>query len=315
MKLVLAGVGALAIALFLLAPLPTGLFDAPRTPNDKKTEPEATIIFGGDMIFDRYIRQIFETVGGDYIFSCVAPPLIDADAAVANLEGPITTNLSVAASGSGKNTAGFTFTFPPETAALLKRHNISIVSLDNNHTADFGREGVEQTKQFLKEAGVEFFGGPKTSKQEPVLRTDIKGVPLSFIGYNEFEVLSSHNSTIHETIVSEKENGRVVVVYAHWGEEYTAVVPRVRTLAHRFAEAGAALIIGSHPHIVQESEEYEGARIFYSLGNFVFDQYFSDAVREGLLLSVTFSPAGVSGINEIPIILNPDGRTCLREFN
>ena len=75
----------------------------------------------------------------------------------------------------------------------------------------------------------------------------------------------------------------------------------------------ASLVVGSHPHIVQEVEQYKGVSIYYSLGNFIFDQYFSEEVTNGLLLSVTFTDDGVSSIQEVPIKLHPDGRTCVAD--
>lgn len=114
-------------------------------------------------------------------------------------------------------------------------------------------------------------------------------------------------------IFAEKNLGNVVVVYTHWGEEYVPRTEKMKTLARQFVDAGASLVVGSHPHVVQESERYSDQYIYYSLGNFVFDQYFSDAVRNGLLLEVTFDPSGVESIKEIPIVLHPDGRTCFRD--
>ena len=83
-----------------------------------------------------------------------------------------------------------------------------------------------------------------------------------------------------------------------------------RELAHSFVDAGAEIVIGSHPHVVEESEAYKGKHIYYSLGNFIFDQYFSEDVQHGLLLQVTFGQGGVLSVREIPIELKHDRRTC-----
>jgi poly-gamma-glutamate synthesis protein (capsule biosynthesis protein) len=71
------------------------------------------------------------------------------------------------------------------------------------------------------------------------------------------------------------------------------------------------MVIGSHPHVVEEHELYKGKYIYYSLGNFIFDQYWDDAERDGLLLRVVFDPSGVQSVREIPIELEHDRRTCL----
>jgi len=255
----------------------------------------ATVIFGGDMMFDRYIRQITDTVGGDYLFSCIDPVLFGADLVVANLEGPIT--------DSPPSSEPLTFTFPPETAALLARHNIGMVNLGNNHILNFGAAGKESTESYLRTAGVRFFG-------PGIATTTVNGIPLAFINYNEFSAASSYASVLQNTSIV-REEGYVPIVYAHWGEEYSSTTARQRELAHQFVDAGAAIVIGSHPHVVQEHELYKRKNIYYSLGNFIFDQYFSPEVRRGLLLRLTVTPTGVSGIEELPVELLSDGRTCL----
>jgi len=271
--------------------------------------PKATIMFGGDMMFDRYIRQVSETVGGDYVFSCIAPTLLEADGVVANLEGPIASFPSVSIGAPEDAPEHFTFTFPLETATLLARHNFLAVNLGNNHIANFGREGVEQTKQYLNEAGVLFFGDPQANEEGRVLHTEVNDIPFSLVNWSDW----TSDKTDHtvQQVQKEKELGNVVVVYAHWGDEYVAPPEQVKQLARSFVDAGADIVIGSHPHIVQEIERYKERYIYYSLGNFIFDQYFSEEVRNGLLLSVVFTQEGVQSIKEIPIVLNTDGRTCL----
>ena len=81
-------------------------------------------------------------------------------------------------------------------------------------------------------------------------------------------------------------------------------------MAHQFVDAGAAAVIGSHPHVVAEHETYKGAPIYYSLGNFIFDQYFSSAVRRGLLLKLTLNANGIIDVQEIPVVLSKDKTVC-----
>jgi poly-gamma-glutamate synthesis protein (capsule biosynthesis protein) len=101
------------------------------------------------------------------------------------------------------------------------------------------------------------------------------------------------------------------VVYAHWGEEYETIANQgMRDTAELFIENGADLILGSHPHVVQNIDEYKGIKIYYSLGNFVMDQYFDEDVRKGLLVIADISMNGVD-IETKYIYLNADGRTTL----
>ena len=271
--------------------------------------PQAEIVFGGDMMFDRSIRTVAEKKGGDFIFSCIDPILRGVDLVVANLEGPITDNPSISQDslpGDGNN---YTFTFPPSTALLLARHNIRLVSIGNNHIANFSLAGILQTKSYLDTAGVGYFGDPDLLEVERVERMTIKGVPFAFVNWSDW----TSDKTDHTVaqVRGEAQSGRVVVVYSHWGDEYATTSPaHVQALAHQFVDAGASLVVGSHPHVVQEHEVYHGVDIYYSLGNFIFDQYWVDSVDHGLLLDVVFSPAGVESVKEIPIVLQRDRRTC-----
>ena len=226
------------------------------------------------------------------------------------MEGPITTHdsTSVGSTPGGEN--NFTFTFPTSTATLLKRHNISLVNLGNNHIMNFSREGLLQTKKWLDESGVGYFGDPDSPEADRVARPIINGIPFSFVNWSDW----TSDKTDHtvQQVRKEAESGRVVVVYTHWGDEYVPPTPRMRQLAHSFVDADAAIVIGSHPHIVQEHEVYNGKDIYYSLGNFIFDQYFNEEVRNGLFLKIIFDKTGVVSIKEIPIYLERDRRTCLK---
>jgi len=282
---------------------------------------EVDILFGGDMMFDRAIRKAMRESGDDFIFSCLPKSLVNVDLFVANLEGPITTHASVSEGSTPGGENNFTFTFPTSTASLLKRHNLTLVNLGNNHIMNFGREGLTQTKEWLTQADVSYFGDPDAVEEDRVARTELHGIPFSFVNWSDWTPLDSSVSNgasfvgnpVVEQIRREAEAGRVTIVYTHWGEEYVPPTPQMRQLAHSFVDAGAAIVIGSHPHVVQEHEVYNGKDIYYSLGNFIFDQYFSEEVREGLLVRVTFDREGVVATEEIPTYLERDRRTCLKK--
>jgi poly-gamma-glutamate synthesis protein (capsule biosynthesis protein) len=264
-------------------------------------KPEAKILFVGDMLFDRYIRQVAEQKGGDYIFSCIDELLQSADMVVGNLEGPITPYPSVSLGSTPGSPENFIFTFPPETAALLAAHNIRVVNIGNNHTLNFGRAGLEQTKNYLQEAGVAFFGN------EEVYRTEVRGVPVAFVNYNEFGEVSAEKV---EQMIEREAQDRTVILYAHWGQEYQPASTRIKQLAHSFVDAGASAVFGSHPHIVAEHEVYKERDIYYSLGNFFFDQYWNAEVSRGLAVLLSVRQDGAT-VTEYPVELLKDGRTCL----
>ena len=270
---------------------------------------EVVVLFGGDMMFDRTVRREIHAKGGDFIFSCIDPVLQSVDFVVANLEGPITGNESVSINSAPGDEFNYTFTFDPATAALLHRHNVLVVNLGNNHMYNFGAAGVASTTATLEAAGVDYFGAPPTDGVVSG-RYGVIGqrVPITFINYNEF---GGKASTTIDQIHAARALGDLPIVYTHWGIEYaTTSSPYMQELAHRFIDAGAEIVIGSHPHVVEESEIYKGKHIYYSLGNFIFDQYWMDSVRNGLLLRVAISASGVRSVKEIPIELGRDRRTC-----
>jgi len=266
----------------------------------------ASILFGGDMMFDRTLRTTAAEKGGDYLFACLDELFRSEDLVIANLEGPITPSTSISQyslPGDGRN---FTFTFPTTTAELLYAHNVRTVNLGNNHIMNFGTTGVESTETSLSDAHVGFFGDPL---EQSVIEENVQGIPLAFINYNQFWYKSSASTTIAQ-IRDARLKGEIPVVYTHWGEEYLPATEREKTLAHAFIDAGADIVIGSHPHVVQEHELYQGKHIYYSLGNLIFDQYFDDAVDHGLMVQVRFAQKGAEEVTEIPVVLQKNRQTC-----
>jgi poly-gamma-glutamate synthesis protein (capsule biosynthesis protein) len=276
--------------------------------DDDTAQPAAVqyvrIFFVGDMQFDRYIRTVADREGDDFLFSCVSSLLAEADMVIGNLEGPITSFPSKSVGTIPEAPDNYTFTFPTSTAYVLSRHNVTAVSLANNHVGNFGREGILQTIDNLERANVDYFGDPLTS------RVAYRSVPvaLAFIGYSEFG--GSKEQTI-EQVRRARTDGYLPIVFAHWGEEYTNVSTDATVEeAHAFADAGAGLVIGAHPHVIQNSEVYRGIPIYYSLGNFIFDQYFSPEVQRGMIVEAVFGSDGSFQRKEIFATLQENGQTC-----
>ncbi len=267
---------------------------------------EAKILFVGDMFFDRYIRLAGYNKGEDFIFSCIDNFLKDSDLVVGNLEGPITDNPSTSLGTAPGAPDNFIFTFPIRTAKLLAKNNIKLVNLGNNHIGNFGQAGISSTKKYLEEAGVNYI-------YDNIYRTKIGSTDISFVSYNEFGGESAEK--VAEKIADEKNNGRAVFVYAHWGDEYADAPVRVKNTAKLFAQKGADFIIGSHPHVILPSETLrlssgQETIVYYSLGNFIFDQYWSKEVSTGLLLETHISKGKIS-VTEHKVSLNRNGQTCL----
>lgn len=268
------------------------------------------VLFVGDMMFDRSVRQTMEARGPEFVFSCIESTLAGSDFVVGNLEGPITPYPSKSVGSVIGSPDNFVFTFPEYVAPLLRRENVGAVSLGNNHIYNFDEEGVISTTRALKDARVGYFGEPGT---RAVFEEERGGVPLTFIGYNEFDAGWSASTTIVQ-IHDARAKQRIPVVFAHWGDEYQEANERQKRLAHRFVDEGAELVIGAHPHVIQAHEMYRGKHIYYSLGNFIFDQYWNEAVRTGLTVRVTFDGFGVTAVEERMVTLGRDRRTCVREM-
>ena len=264
-----------------------------------------SILFTGDMNFDRYIRRMGDVHGSAYLFSCADALLKSADFVVGNLEGPITAAPSVSEGTVIGTPNNYRFTFPTTTAGLLADHGIRVVDMGNNHVGNMGPEGVASTRRLLDAAGVGYFGG--LGGDEPVYRMEEKGLQLSFVSYNQFG--GNAPEKVAQTIAEERAAGRTVIVFAHWGTEYSVDVSQIRPIATLFAHAGAAAVIGAHPHIVLTHEYIGTTLVYYSLGNFIFDQYWDSNVTHGLTVLLKFVN-GQATAQEFPVRLQPDGRTC-----
>jgi len=248
---------------------------------------EIKIFIGGDIMFDRDIRARANIKGYDSILSKVAPIFKSADIAVANLEGPITTFPSHTLLVNNVMTNELIFTFASTTATALKNAGISLVSLANNHSYNFGAEGLMQTKKFLSNSEIDWFGDPNNIPATE--KTICMEACFAFVGYHEF---TPGFEKILADITRLSQKGYEVIVMPHWGDEYAAVAPsRIRDKARQLVQAGANIIIGSHPHVVEDKEWINNVPVIYSIGNLIFDQYFNQEVKGGLIVELTFDTA------------------------
>lgn len=283
---------------------------ADRNGTERENRDTVRILFGGDMMFDRWIREKAMKRGNAFVFDGVREELRSHDMTVANLEGPVTDRPSTSMTSEIGSRDNYVFTFDPSWAGTLAEEAIGPVNLGNNHILNQEKSGIAQTQNFLSDAGVPFFGDP-TSDDRTYTR-EISGISISFVSYDEF--VPGGKERALSDIARVRNSVDVVILYAHWGSEYLPVRGDVRSLAHSFIDAGCDAIIGSHPHIVQEKEVYKDKTIYYSLGNFVFDQYLRDDTRKGLLVSMTIRPdTREVSFREIPITLRPDGSTVITE--
>lgn len=249
--------------------------------NDIVQNEPATLLAVGDLLLDRYIKREIDRKGADYSLANVKSFLSGNDLALANLEGSFTDFKPRKLDPN--NTS---FTFDPALAAMLKASGFNLVNLANNHVQDFGKDGFAQSRTYLEKNGINYFGDFYNGRE--ALIKEIRGIKIAFVGYNEFGDPAIAGTL--EKIKKAKGEADFVVVYAHWGAEYeTDFWPGSQERGRQFIDAGADVVLGGHPHVVQPIEIYKNKPIFYSLGNFLFDQIFSDQVRHGLAVKITFN--------------------------
>jgi poly-gamma-glutamate capsule biosynthesis protein CapA/YwtB (metallophosphatase superfamily) len=250
----------------------------------------------------------------------LTPELKAADLSLANLESPLT-------SGQGYPTAGGTYNLCTSSsrADLLPAWGLDMLSLANNHRFDCGEDRVKDTIEALSAVGITPIGpGP-----QPVYR-EINGLKLAFLAFDD--ILSPIDaSAATRAVRSARATGAVVIVSVHWGAEYQeGPTDRQKALARQFANAGAALIVGTHPHVLQRADwigpqTCEGSKpspgctlVLYSLGNALFDQGGLDDTRQSALVVVTLDSQGVKSIRVVPFVIDvvesrvaaPDAQTA-----
>lgn len=180
------------------------------------------------------------------------------------------------------------FKFAPRDIKLLADHNINIVNMANNHIYDCGLQGVLDTKKYLDSYNIDSFGSSLVNNQFIV--KEVAGKKVVFMGLSMFSRDVNNLFEIYKNVKKLKIENDFVIINIHWGVEYTKLPTRdQQNIAHNLVDNGADVIIGHHPHVVQSAEIYKNKPIFYSLGNFVFDQPWPDT-KEGIGVGLSMSP-------------------------
>jgi len=249
-----------------------------------------TILLVGDIMLDRGVESLIKQNSIYYPFQKISHFLRGIDIVFGNLEGPIINNPSEFPANSLK------FAFNPEVIRGASWCNFNLFSLANNHTLDMGKKGLEETEGWLKKYEINFVGNPLFGSSNNLNSSFLRD-NIIFLAFNHIFPFIAKEEEITKTIKTVKSVNpdNFLIVSMHWGEEYKLTnSPVQQKLAHKIIEAGADLIIGHHPHVVQNIEKYQGKLIFYSLGNFIFDQYFSPETQEGLAVGLEIYPDGLT---------------------
>lgn len=283
-------------------------------PEEIKEPKELVISFMGDVMMDSFIGDYIRDYGSDYPWTDVAPITKESDLAIINLETSVSTR------GETKKPEGYGFRSHPDTLQGLVNSGIDMVSLANNHTLDFGEEAFFDTLESLNQYGIAYVGGGKNKREaEEAKILEKNGFKMGFVAYTSVIPWSSweagedkpgtavlkmeYKEKILKNIQDASKKCDRLTVLLHWGVEYDqAPSEKQRELAHAMIDAGADIIVGHHPHILQGIEFYKEKPIFYSIGNFVFlknDELcgktgiFTITVDENGFKSGTFDPVHI----------------------
>lgn len=274
----------------------------------------------GDIILGRTVYVKMLQNGWISPFRNVAEKLKQADVTFGNLENPLSDSFT-------PPTQGMSFLAPTKAIEGLVLSGIDIVGLANNHSTNFGAKVFRDTLQILKNNKIEYVGGGENiteAKSHKIL--DINGKKFAFLDVNSIigDVEATENSagdwkisfppwgTRNEAEIQEilgkinaaKKESDFTIIMIHWGKEYTHdPSPQMKTLGHEFIDAGADLVVGTHPHWMQGVEAYKNGFIAYSLGNFVFDQEWSLETKQGLIMDTIFYKDKLVNISLTPVLI------------
>lgn len=248
----------------------------------QEEEDHIRLLFAGDLYLtellqDKYRRTGIQAAATEELLTV----LHDADLFILNQEFPFGTT------GEAMEEKEYTFRVPPDLVSVPVELGVDLVTLANNHMLDFGREPLTETLTALDGAGIAHVGAGENLEEAKALKTfEIQGKTIGFLGasrvipeasWNASKFASGVFTTYDATqLVAEiqkaKESCDFVAVLVHWGiERNTSPEDYQKTLARQYIDAGADAVIGSHPHVLQGIEYYQGKPIFYSLGNFIFN--------------------------------------------
>lgn len=253
-------------------------------PGVPEPKPGLSLTFTGDVMLDRRVYAESKRAGGlDYPFRQIPRLLTGDDFTVINHEGPMTNDPYHAPETEPNNVS---FNFDPAYRPFLVAASIEVFGLANNHTLNRGPRGLAETRRLLAETGGLVVGDPNIFA-EPLRLSRHGQTATLFAVYDKNE---TNFAAIGKRIAQTPSN-EFTIVLMHWGVEYSErSSPRQQRIAHGLIDAGADAVIGAGPHVVQPIEVYRGRAIFYSLGNFIFDQDWSVPTQRGLVVGLRLEP-------------------------
>lgn len=278
-------------------------------------KPSNILVAVGDIMLSRHVGEKIRAHGDTYSpFLKTAEILKSGDITFGNLESPFYDK-------GPPVREGMVFKAEPETINGLVYAGFDIVSLANNHFGDQGISGMKYTLSHLTNHKIEYIGaGENKIKASEAKIIERNGIRFAFLGYNDIKstFTPSHyvatstkpgvnlldEEVLKTDIKKAKEMADVVVVSLHWGSEYhESPNDYQKYIGHLIIDTGASVVLGHHPHVIQPYEKYKNGYIFYSLGNFIFDQMWSEKTRKGLIAKIHFKDKEIEKVETIPVTI------------
>lgn len=294
------------IALFMIA-------GCAGVPQKVQQDGSFEIALAGDIMPGRRMKALIEEKGIEYIFRDAVPALQGCGIVFGNLETPLVRdNNGEELKKNGKKQIHLIS--EEKVADGLKYAGFNVVSLANNHSLDYGQNGIIQTMEILDSRGIKYQGvrkGDLSRPNEPVIM-EVNGTKVGFLCYSEvshwkFQPTVTKWGTIpcyHKEIKRDVENARgkvdVLIVYLHWGKEGKKVQKFQYVNAKKILDFGADAIVASHTHLFQDIEMYKGRYILYGLGNFVFDME-EEWTKSGAIVKMKIEGKKIAGISVVPM--------------
>ena len=267
-----------------------------------------SLLFGGDIYLSDHVLNAYDKAGGvaGILDEGLRNEIASADIFMANEEFPFSDR------GSAAEDKQFTFRLPPSRLHIMQEIGPDILTLANNHILDYGTDALLDTCALLDEAGIRRVGaGANLDDAKKLEVMEVKGKKIGFLaasrvipvsswtaGKSHPGVLTTYDPAILlKEIQAAGEQCDYLAVYIHWGiERNTEPEEYQRTLARQYIDAGADLVVGSHPHVLQGIEYYKGKPILYSLGNFVF----GSSIPQTMLVRVDVDEENEAVLSVIP---------------
>lgn len=235
-----------------------------------------------------------EANGHDYFFQNVKSILEEDDVTFANLEGTFTTS-------NDRQDKQYAFKGDPDYTEILTDGSVEVVTLANNHSGDYGEQGLADTETALEEAGIDYCIGDTITVKE------VNGVKIAFIGIFVNYGTDDSEKQLRSDIENAKKQGAELIITAfHWGsEKATQPDETQQSLAHTAIDCGADLVVGHHPHVLQGIEKYNGKYIAYSLGNFCFGGNSNPSDMDTMIFRQTFTVSGDGAAEDDDVTVIP----------